>query len=172
MRVGLLPGLCLHRGSSFKSGNISLRSPLPEYTRPLTRRHITYTNCLRYDDGPRKQQTQAQVQLRTEDSESIKPESYQERKKAGPGDPPKTDALLSEQTVSNKEQRKADWAIMKEMARYLWPKVECMGTPGIMERSKNLLGRSRCKSQSRDCPRLVSWVKGKNLCSLAMIIHK
>ena len=35
---------------------------------------------------------------------------------------PKVDALLAEQTVSNKEQRKADWAIMKEMARYLWPK--------------------------------------------------
>ena len=36
---------------------------------------------------------------------------------------PKTDALLSEQTVSNKEQRKADWAIIREMSTYLWPKV-------------------------------------------------
>lgn len=34
----------------------------------------------------------------------------------------KTDPLLQEQTLSNKEQRKADWAIMKEMSRYLWPK--------------------------------------------------
>jgi ATP-binding cassette subfamily B (MDR/TAP) protein 7 len=34
----------------------------------------------------------------------------------------KTD-LLNGPTVSNKEQRKADWAIMKEMAKYLWPKV-------------------------------------------------
>ena len=33
------------------------------------------------------------------------------------------DPLLSEHIVSNKEQRKADWAIMKEMTRYLWPKV-------------------------------------------------
>ena len=24
--------------------------------------------------------------------------------------------------MTNKEQRKADWAIMKEMSRYLWPK--------------------------------------------------
>jgi ATP-binding cassette subfamily B (MDR/TAP) protein 7 len=31
--------------------------------------------------------------------------------------------LLSETTVANKEQRKADWAIIKEMAKYLWPKV-------------------------------------------------
>jgi hypothetical protein len=26
-------------------------------------------------------------------------------------------------TPTNKEQRKADWAIMREMAKYLWPKV-------------------------------------------------
>ncbi|KAF7155166.1 hypothetical protein CNMCM5623_006593 [Aspergillus felis] len=30
--------------------------------------------------------------------------------------------LLSETTVASKEQRKADWAIIKEMAKYLWPK--------------------------------------------------
>ncbi|KAL1998236.1 hypothetical protein VTN02DRAFT_6566 [Thermoascus thermophilus] len=30
--------------------------------------------------------------------------------------------LLSEKTVGDKEQRKADWAIIKEMAKYLWPK--------------------------------------------------
>ncbi|KAF2147011.1 uncharacterized protein K452DRAFT_293504 [Aplosporella prunicola CBS 121167] len=34
----------------------------------------------------------------------------------------KNDPLLAEKTVTNKEQRKADWAIMKEMTRYLWPK--------------------------------------------------
>ncbi|KAI9894214.1 MAG: Iron-sulfur clusters transporter atm1, mitochondrial [Vezdaea aestivalis] len=32
------------------------------------------------------------------------------------------DPLLVDQNVTNKEQRKADWKIMKEMARYLWPK--------------------------------------------------
>lgn len=31
--------------------------------------------------------------------------------------------LLSEAALAKKEQRSADWAIMKEMARYLWPKV-------------------------------------------------
>ncbi|CAG8402490.1 unnamed protein product [Penicillium salamii] len=36
--------------------------------------------------------------------------------------PPKKD-LLSEPLAANKEQRKADWAIMKEMAKYLWPKI-------------------------------------------------
>lgn len=31
--------------------------------------------------------------------------------------------LLNEGAIANKEQRKADWAIMREMAKYLWPKV-------------------------------------------------
>lgn len=34
----------------------------------------------------------------------------------------KVDPLLSEAQLSNKEQRKADWAIMKEMTQYIWPK--------------------------------------------------
>jgi ATP-binding cassette, subfamily B (MDR/TAP), member 7 len=53
--------------------------------------------------------------------ESVKPESIE---KASPAqvNTSKANNLLNEQTVSNKEQRKADWAIMKEMTRYLWPK--------------------------------------------------
>ena len=54
--------------------------------------------------------------------EIVKPEAVQKQDDAKSFGP-KTDALLAEQTVSNKEQRKADWAIMKEMVRYLWPKV-------------------------------------------------
>lgn len=34
----------------------------------------------------------------------------------------KPNTLLAEQTVSNQQQRKADWAIIKEMSHYLWPK--------------------------------------------------
>ncbi|KAL6704138.1 Iron-sulfur clusters transporter atm1, mitochondrial [Coniothyrium glycines] len=34
----------------------------------------------------------------------------------------RADPLLQEQVLTTKEQRKADWAIMKEMSRYLWPK--------------------------------------------------
>ena len=56
-------------------------------------------------------------------SDSIRPETLQKLVPIRPKDPPKTEALLAEQTISNKEQRKADWAILKEMARYLWPKV-------------------------------------------------
>jgi len=31
--------------------------------------------------------------------------------------------LLEEASLSAKGQRKADWGIIKEMSRYLWPKV-------------------------------------------------
>lgn len=34
----------------------------------------------------------------------------------------KPDPLLGEQKVTNKEQRTADWAIIKDMVQYLWPK--------------------------------------------------
>lgn len=72
---------------------------------------------------------QGDFHLRPEQSESIKPESYQEPSKAKPAEAPKTDALLAEQTVSNKEQRRADWIIIKEMAKYIWPKVLPAYTP-------------------------------------------
>ncbi len=66
-----------------------------------------------------QQRTPTKVDL----AENVPPESVQKPLVAKPSSLPKTDVLLTEQTLSNKEQRKADWAIMKEMARYLWPKV-------------------------------------------------
>lgn len=35
----------------------------------------------------------------------------------------KTEDILNTSAATNKEQRKADWAIMKDLAKYLWPKV-------------------------------------------------
>ncbi|KIY02930.1 iron-sulfur clusters transporter atm1, mitochondrial [Fonsecaea multimorphosa CBS 102226] len=60
---------------------------------------------------------------RSDSTEVAKPESIQpnETLKAEP-EPTKKEALLSEKVVSNKEQRKVDLAIMKEMVQYLWPK--------------------------------------------------
>jgi ABC transporter ATM len=60
---------------------------------------------------------------RSDASEVTKPESLQnvEPLKAAPS-APKKEALLSEKVVSNKEQRKIDLAIMREMVQYLWPK--------------------------------------------------
>ena len=65
----------------------------------------------------------SQTPLKTDSAENIKPEAIQKPPDAESDEAPKTDGLLTEQTVSNKEQRKADWAIMKEMVQYLWPKV-------------------------------------------------
>ncbi|KAF7510026.1 Iron-sulfur clusters transporter atm1, mitochondrial [Endocarpon pusillum] len=63
-----------------------------------------------------------------EASESIKTESSEESKPASKLTvDEKKDILLAEQAVSNKEQRKVDLAILKEMAKYLWPKGE-LGT--------------------------------------------
>jgi ATP-binding cassette subfamily B (MDR/TAP) protein 7 len=53
----------------------------------------------------------------------VKPESVQPPKPAAAAGANKQDVLLAETTVSNAEQRKADWAILKEMTQYLWPKV-------------------------------------------------
>ncbi|EEH48812.1 iron-sulfur clusters transporter atm1, mitochondrial [Paracoccidioides brasiliensis Pb18] len=39
----------------------------------------------------------------------------------------RTSDILNDTIVNTKEQRKADWAIMKEMAKYLWPKDD-LGT--------------------------------------------
>ncbi|KAK7550221.1 iron ABC-transporter-like protein [Phyllosticta paracitricarpa] len=55
--------------------------------------------------------------------DGVKAETVERPKPATPVSATNNDPLLlAEKTVSNKEQRKADWAIMKEMSRYLWPK--------------------------------------------------
>ena len=71
----------------------------------------------------RRVQSQVKTQNTTENEvkESVKPESVQ-KPPSVTANLQQNDTLLAEQTVSNKEQRKADWAIMKEMSRYLWPK--------------------------------------------------
>ena len=123
MRVGLQPRLHLPHGMHM-GHTLGKSRYLPAHRayKFLPLRQITYTRHLQQNERPRNSEAQARVQLRPDKSESIKPESYEEPNKTKPDVAPKVDALLAEQTVSNKEQRKADWAIMKEMARYLWPK--------------------------------------------------
>lgn len=67
---------------------------------------------------------------------------------------PKKD-LLSEATMGKQEQRKADWAIMKEMAKYLWPKVMRLG----LWRGSIGVNRGQCRmtgapsfASERPCP--------------------
>ena len=123
MRVGLLPRLHLPHGMYMRQPlGTSRYLPAHRAFKFVPFRQITYPPHLQQNERPKSPQDQARVQLRPNKSESIKPESYEEPNKTKPDVAPMVDALLAEQTVSNKEQRKADWAIMKEMARYLWPK--------------------------------------------------
>ncbi|KZF21896.1 iron-sulfur clusters transporter-like protein atm1 [Xylona heveae TC161] len=50
------------------------------------------------------------------------PGNAQPPKAPGASAPKKQDILLSEQNLTKQEQRRADWTIIKEMSRYLWPK--------------------------------------------------
>jgi ATP-binding cassette, subfamily B (MDR/TAP), member 7 len=75
----------------------------------------------RKEDVARLGTIQQEATARQSAEESVKPENVKKEKPAEPTTT-KPDPLLAEQTVSNKEQRKADWAIIKNMAHYLWPK--------------------------------------------------
>ena len=67
--------------------------------------------------------SESNIHSRSVSPDTVKPENVVQPVSAKPQDVSKSDGILSEQTISNKEQRKVDWAIIKEMARYLWPKV-------------------------------------------------
>ena len=66
--------------------------------------------------------------VKSEAPQLIRPESAEKPKPAEQNaDPTQGAGLNTEKNVTNKEQRKIDLAIMKEMLQYLWPKGE-MGT--------------------------------------------
>lgn len=110
--------------------------PCLAYTKPVTvrtsipiqlqeswraRRIFATTPRHRKDEARARTVQQEEEQKQQQPAEEKIAESVAKDDK--PAKPPtKTDPLLSEQTVSNKEQRKADWAIIKDMAHYLWPK--------------------------------------------------
>lgn len=75
---------------------------------------------------PRHRKDDAQARTTAVELEKPKVDAKTVKDAANPTGPASATAkggpLLAEQTVSNKEQRKADWAIIKDMAHYLWPK--------------------------------------------------
>ena len=101
------------------------RASLHKGSVPVTR---VFTTSLRFrKDEARARTVQHETEQKVDKASNaaeVKPESVQTEKPAGPA---KTDNFMAEQTVSNKEQRKADWAIIKDMAQYLWPKDD-LGT--------------------------------------------
>ncbi|KAF2724320.1 ABC transporter-like protein [Polychaeton citri CBS 116435] len=77
----------------------------------------------RKDDARVRTIQRETVEQKQPAEESVKPETIQTEKKVEPiTAPAKNDSLLAEKTVTNQEQRKADWAIIKDMVQYLWPK--------------------------------------------------
>lgn len=100
----------------------TIRSPLRnEYLRPFSQSR-RWTQRASITKGRADVQDARDISG-ADAAEPVKAESFRKPGGATPSIAPNTDSLLSEQTVSNKEQRKADWAIIKEMAQYLWPKV-------------------------------------------------
>lgn len=88
-------------------------------------------------------------------TDSLKPEVIQPK---SPAVVQKQNDFMSEKTVSNKEQRKADWAIIREMSRYLWPKVFQSSTVKFEFKFDWIsLGLSWNKIQSCTCPWAPSW---------------
>lgn len=85
-------------------------------------RIFTTTNRYLKDDSKKQLlESQALRQPRVADEiPGTKPETATPAKPATPTTARKDPLALDDKT--NKEQRKADWAIMKEMAQYLWPK--------------------------------------------------
>lgn len=66
---------------------------------------------------------------------SFESQTAGERQRNGPFRGPSNDAFLAGRTISNQEQRKADWTIMKEMSRYLWPKVTLIHSDSLQQSS-------------------------------------
>lgn len=125
---------CRYFHTSHASSPQPARSKLPRRSispvSPWVR--VFATTPRHHKDDPQKNNPQASGAKKVEGAETVlKPETAQKSKAAAPSSGIKNDPLLAEKTVSNKEQRKADWAIMKEMTRYLWPKVSCW-SPGRM----------------------------------------
>lgn len=103
------------------SAKASIRSQ--PWTRPGLGLRVFASDSRPPTDGskPRSIASQLQRQPRAADNISgTKPESVTKPAPATPTAKSADPLALDEKT--NKEQRKADWAIMKEMARYLWPK--------------------------------------------------
>jgi len=92
------------------------------------RRTFAQSALLNRDDAAKRSIQASKVAeappSRAEGAEVTKPETLQgtNTAKAAEETAKKDATLLSEKVVSNKEQRKVDFAIMKEMLQYLWPR--------------------------------------------------
>lgn len=99
--------------------SICRQIPLQPWKSPLTHSRIFATSfARRKDDTPSK----PPPFVNTATPENVKVHQHGPKPEVKTAGPAKDGTLLSEQVKTNEQQRKADWAIMKEMSRYLWPK--------------------------------------------------
>jgi len=82
------------------------------------------TACLKFSTTRRTSKEQITTEPKSTKADLLRPATDAKiAQAAASSQASKQNALLSEGLVSNAEQRKADWAIMKEMTQYLWPKA-------------------------------------------------
>lgn len=117
----------LHRASCFTAR--SSIKPLKPWIQDVSKRVFTSTTStkLRQYERLLENQTKAQLQGQPKpvpESIGTKPETAT---KAAVATPTTRKDPLAQEDKTNKEQRKADWAIIKEMSQYLWPK-DSLGT--------------------------------------------
>ncbi|KAK3068137.1 Iron-sulfur clusters transporter atm1, mitochondrial [Teratosphaeriaceae sp. CCFEE 6253] len=89
-----------------------------------TKRVFASTPQHRKDDAAARV-VHAEQQAKQPTPESVTPESVEKAKPAVITT--SNDPLLSEQTKTTREQRRADWRIIKDMSHYIWPKDD-LGT--------------------------------------------
>ncbi|KAI9676714.1 MAG: Iron-sulfur clusters transporter atm1, mitochondrial [Bathelium mastoideum] len=117
----LLRSLCPRRSRPFKQSSLVAHSVRARASPSSLSSIRTFVSTPRHrKDDARIRPVQQELAGKAQTSESVQPESTAKER---PIDPAQHGQLLSEQVTSNQEQRKADWAIIKEMSRYLWPKV-------------------------------------------------
>jgi ATP-binding cassette subfamily B (MDR/TAP) protein 7 len=103
-------------------------APCSHQTRKdIAKRIFTSTSRTFKDDSSQSDSSQSKIRASIEvqpkpvaEASGTKPETARKPPSATPKSVRKDPLALADK--SNKEQRKADWAIMKEMSKYLWPK--------------------------------------------------
>ena len=116
----------VHPLTSFRLYPVSSQLQLSHKRRVTRLRCVALSTCSRRYFADKNSSSEPPAS-----SELLKPETLQKAGNANVVDSgakahvenatPKTSTLASEKGFSNKEQRKADWAIIKEMSKYLWP---------------------------------------------------
>jgi len=127
------PLVCRHRGAILFNAK-RVFATTPQHRKVEAR---IATSPTRHADDPSEQKQPAEENVQTESLE----------KKEGAKAATRVDPLLAEQTVSNKEQRAADWRIIKNMVQYIWPKDD-FGTRFRVGLSVGLLIGAKVRSAS------------------------